>query len=194
MPRLLALALALLLVPAARAADPLQERKLFGGGMLYHVGFAPMSATFPEGHGLLHGFGGRLHFNLGPWLRAGAGGSRSTFPAERDALEGSGFELGRGYLYTEAALRGARWRLGLGGHFGGGRATALQLVGGGGDTLFLADYRSHPTVLAGGLATLEWLATDTISLVLVAEGTWGSAIVEDHWLGPVVYTGLFFNK
>ena len=106
-----------------------QERQLFDGGMMVHMGYLQghISTVDYNAKGMTFGLGGVIRFHLGKHLRLGGEGYVSTL---RQMKNGSYFRTSWGGLLVDAYWKFGRWQPYVGLTLGGGRTSTLLLFDG----------------------------------------------------------------
>ncbi|PLX00951.1 MAG: hypothetical protein C0594_14935 [Marinilabiliales bacterium] len=169
------------------------EDKLFGGGMFIETGYWKVSTLYGDASGSPLGIGGKLHFQLSKHYRIGMMGAKTTLNYINIGLEGSYLQLGYGGLTGEAVYEKGDVIITGGFLFGGASINNLHLLNKTvPESVYSAQINHYTSLIFSPIVSVEYAATEKISLTLICDYLMGDKIAEDTKLGPKFRFGVIF--
>lgn len=159
------------------------------------AGYASVETSHGTHTGVVYGIGGRLHFYIGDHLRVGAGGAAIKLTYASQVGNDSHVDIGYGGAIVEAFWTIRRVRLSVGALAGGGVVEQFHVVSEGAADTVQVVHTEDGSFVAAPMLTVEYLLTESISLMGVLDWLLGSAIGDRHQLaGPKAHLGVLFRR
>jgi len=176
-------------------ANAEKNAPFFSGGMALQSGYISLNTPGGATEGFCRGLGGRLHFYLGNYFRAGTAGAGVSLAYQSPGAAGSTFSLGYGGITLEVSIPRNKWRFSVGVFSGGGSLTHLHIVSRQEEFIDQAILKEYTTFIASPLITVEYRFRESLSFMGMGDYFLGPRFHNRKSLGgPKLHLGVLFNK